>query len=100
MAHYENKGQSEMSEVANDVETVNQDVSRTTITYSVLHPTALDPSVMSDVDVANHMANGEFLGTRTKVETERVPADEVDAEVEARGAARGFFADGQRSFGG
>jgi hypothetical protein len=46
------------------------------------------------------MASGEFLGTRTNVETVRVPADEVDAEVDARGAAKGFFADGQRSFGG
>jgi hypothetical protein len=77
----------------------NQEVSRTTIVYSVLHPTALDPSVMSDVDVANHMASGEFIGTRTSVETAPVPAADVDAEVEALGGIRGFFAEGPRPFG-
>jgi len=88
-----------MSEDATSDAIANQDVSRTTITYSVLHPTALDPSAMSDVDVANHMANGEFIGTRTSVETSPVPAADVDGEVEALGGVRGFFAEGPAPFG-
>lgn len=88
-----------MSEAAQDETIANQEVSRTTITYSVLHPTALDPSGMTDVDVANHLAGGEFLGSRTIVETTAVAADEVDAEVEALGGVKGFFADARGPFG-
>lgn len=82
-----------MSEAAKIERIDNQDVSTTVITYTVLHPTSLDPSRMSDVDVANHMTNGEFLGRRESVVTTPVPAENVDAEVEAAGGVKGFFSE-------
>lgn len=88
-----------MTQEATEARNPNIEVSRTTITYSMLHPTALDPASMSDVDIANHMSAGEFLGERTGVETVPVAPEDVDAEVERRGAASGFFADGRGPFG-
>ncbi len=99
MAHEcDKEGRRPMNGMNDGGATVNQDVSTTTITYSVMHPTSLDPAKMSDIDIANHMTSGEFLGTRVSMETEALDPGKVDAEVEARGGMKGFFADSQSAF--
>jgi hypothetical protein len=81
-----------------NVKTVaNQEVSRTTMTYEILHPTALDPMKMSPVDVANHLVGGEFVGRRIEGRTQEVPAEDVDGALADMGGIEGFFAEREPS---
>jgi hypothetical protein len=77
----------------NGESTINEPVSKTVMTLTMVHPTSLDPQRMDVIDIANHMTAGEFVGTKTLVETNPVADEKVDAEVTALGGNAGFFAD-------
>lgn len=69
----------------------NEPVSKTTMTLTMVHPASMDPSTMTDADVINQIAYGEFVGARTTIETVEVDDRTVDAEVEALGGVPGTF---------
>lgn len=79
--------------MSNVESTLNEPVSKTVMTLTMVHPTSLDPQGMDVIDIANHMTMGEFVGTKTRVETTAVEDAQVDAEVTALGGNPGFFAD-------
>jgi hypothetical protein len=69
----------------------NQAVSKTVMTLTMLHPTALDPSAMSQEDVAYHLGEGEFVGERTSIVTTDVADDKVVEELQALGNDGTYF---------
>ena len=74
-----------------NVEAANQEVSKTVMTVTMLHPTALDPKAMSHEDIAYHLGDGEFVGERTSIVTEPVADDKVVEELQALGNDGSYF---------
>lgn len=75
-----------------DSEPHNEPVAKTIMTLTMLHPASMEPASMSQIDIANHLAGGEFLGVRNAIETTMVADEDVDGEVEAMGGAPGLYA--------
>ena len=69
----------------------NKPVARTVMTLTMIHPVELDPAQMSQSDIAYHLGDGEFVGTRTAIQTSPVPDDEVAGELERLGGDRNWF---------
>lgn len=69
----------------------NRAVAKTTLTYTMIHPVELDPAKMNPNDVAYHLDEGEFVGSRTAIETQPLSDDQVEDELNAVGGSREFF---------
>src|SRR3546814_5267233 len=69
----------------NDNEPKNQRVAKTVLTLTMLHPVDLDPSQMSEADIAYHLGEGEFIGVRTSIETTAIADEDVGAELQQVG---------------
>lgn len=70
--------------------TVNEPISRTTMTFVMLHPSGLAPAEMNYHDLAAHLT-GDFVAARTSANTEEIADDQVDVEIDALGGAPGYF---------
>src|SRR3546814_8961066 len=75
----------------NDNEPKNQRVAKTVLTLTMLHPVDLDPSQMSEADIAYHLGEGEFIGVRTSIETTAIADEDVGAELQKVGGEPSYF---------
>jgi hypothetical protein len=75
----------------NDNEPINQEVAKTVLTFTMIHPVSLDPSEMSNADIAYHLGDGEFIGARTSLVTTPVADSEVASELVLLGGDESFF---------
>ena len=75
----------------NDNDRKNQPVAKTVLTLTMLHPVALDPSQMSEADIAYHLGEGEFVGVRTSIVTVPIADEDVPTELHRLGGEPSFF---------
>lgn len=66
-------------------------VSKTAVTYTMVHPASLDPAKMDVEDIAYHLRDGEFVGARTSIETNPIADSDVAAELVALGSPTNMF---------
>ncbi len=69
----------------------HNEITKTVIEVTILHPSYMDVSDMTLHDIANHTNLGDFVAQRTQTISEELSEDKTAEELTSLGSAPGYF---------